>query len=147
MQNLSLVGYILNTRGKLHCILVLASVSRAEYMKMKGKDTGMFEFIKKLFRREKKEEPAEVTSFKPEVKEVPEKAEQTIPESRYTEDYKQFVENMTAAVEEQAEEVRKTAAAAEETAPEVSDEEVTAEEMTADPFADLAAMEDDEEKV
>ncbi len=147
MQNLSSVGYILNTRGKLYCILVLASVSRAEYIRMKGKDTGMFEFIKKLFRREKKEEPAVVTSFMPESTDVPEKAEQAIPESRYTEDYKQFVENMTAAVEEQAEEVRKTAAAAEETAPEESEEEVTVEEMTADPFADLAAMEDDEEKV
>ena len=127
----------------------------------------MFEFVKKWFRRKKKEEevvpaePAPVTEAEeiPETRYTPEYQEfvgkitsdaeedgeevtkaapgetsEEIPETRYTPEYQEFVETITS----ETDDVKKTAELPEE---EPAEEEEAEE---ADPFADLAAMEDDE---
>ena len=108
----------------------------------------MFEKIRNWFRRGKKEKAAEVHDFTAEAKPLKaEPAEEvTAPESRYTEDYKKFVEDVTSEAAKAAEEVRKNAALPADE--QVGEEEkyVPSEEDLSDPFADVSAMENDEEE-
>lgn len=91
----------------------------------------MFAFIKKIFRRSKKKEAAameenkvEFTALTPERNEEPE-----VPASRYTEEYAEFNERQLAKGAERVIE------------PEA--EESLEEQMLADPFADVAAQDED----
>jgi hypothetical protein len=100
----------------------------------------MFEFIKKLFRRSKdKEETAmEDNSKKVELTALtPDRSgeETEVPASRYTEEYAEF--NQQQLEKAAAESAERTAPAAEE--------ESLEEQMLADPFADVAAQDEDVE--
>lgn len=89
----------------------------------------MFEFIKKLFGKgKKKTEPVtegrkiEFVPLKPEEEEEPE-----VPASRYTEEYAEFNQQQLAAMAQKV----------------ASEEESLEEKMMADPFADVAAQDED----